>query len=60
MKLPLDLGVGISLNYNNKLITTFDIKKCNWKNATLDFNPNKLTSNISRSSWVPAEQKPHI
>lgn len=47
MKLPLDLGVGISLNYRNKLITTFDIKKSDWKNATLDFNPNKLTTNNS-------------
>lgn len=47
MKLPLDLGVGISLNFKNKLITTVDLKKCNWKDATLDFNPNKLTTNNS-------------
>ena len=60
MKLPLDIGVGISYNYSDKWITTFDVKKCNWKDATLDFNPNKLATNNSFRGGIefsPKEDK---
>jgi len=47
MKLPLDIGAGISYLYGSKWVATFDVKQCNWKDATIDYNPNKLTTNNS-------------
>lgn len=47
MKLPLDIGAGISYIYGSKWVATFDVKQCNWKDATIDYNPNKLTTNNS-------------
>ena len=47
MKLPLDIGAGISFLYGSKWVATIDVKQCNWKDATIDFNPNKLTTNNS-------------
>jgi hypothetical protein len=47
MQLPLDIGAGISFLYGPKWVATFDVKQCNWKDATIDYNPNKLTTNNS-------------
>lgn len=60
MKLPLDIGFGISYNYKNKWLATFDAKKCDWKDATLDFNPKKLSINNSFRGGIefsPKEDK---
>jgi len=47
MKLPLDIGFGVSYLYGSKWVATIDLKQCNWKNATIDFNSDKLTTNNS-------------
>ncbi len=47
MQLPLDIGAGISYLYGSKWVATFDVKQCNWKDATIDYSPNKLTTNNS-------------
>ena len=47
MKLPLDIGGGISYLYGSKWVATLDVKQSNWKDATIDYNPNKLTTNNS-------------
>ena len=60
MKLPLDIGTGISFLYGSKWVATIDVKQCNWKNATLDFNAKRLTTNNSFRGGVeftPNEDK---
>ena len=60
MKLPLDIGAGISYIYGSKWVATVDVKQCNWKNATIDYNPNKLTTNNSYRAGLefsPKEDK---
>lgn len=47
MKLPLDIGVGISYLYGSKWVATIDLKQCDWKDATINYNPNKLSTNNS-------------
>ncbi|HZL09959.1 MAG TPA: hypothetical protein VFC65_08175 [Prolixibacteraceae bacterium] len=47
MKLPLDIGVGLSYLYGNKWIATADYRRCDWRDATLDFSSNKLSINNS-------------
>ncbi len=47
MKLPLDIGTGVSLLYGSKWVATIDVKQCNWKKATVDYNSKKLTTNTS-------------
>ena len=47
MKLPLDIGGGISFLYNSKWVATFDYKRSNWKEATLEINPRNLGINNS-------------
>jgi len=47
MKLPLDIGVGISYLYGSKWVATIDVKQCDWKDATINYNPNKLSTNNS-------------
>jgi hypothetical protein len=47
MKLPLDIGAGISYLYGSKWVATIDVKQCNWKDAKIDFNEKKLTTNTS-------------
>ena len=47
MKLPLDIGIGISYLYGSKWVATFDAKQSNWKDARIDYNPSKLTINKS-------------
>ena len=47
MKLPLDIGGGISLLYGYKWVATFDYKRSNWKEATLEINPRNLGTNTS-------------
>jgi hypothetical protein len=47
MKLPLDIGSGISLLYGPKWIVTFDYKHSDWKNAMLKNNSGTLSTNNS-------------
>jgi hypothetical protein len=47
MKLPLDVGAGISFLYGNKWVTTFDYKQSNWEDATIAFSSSKLSTNRS-------------
>jgi hypothetical protein len=47
MKLPLDIGLGISYLYGAKWVATIDVKQSNWKDAKIDFNAKKLTTNTS-------------
>lgn len=57
MKLPVDIGFGISYMYTNKWVATFDIKQCNWKDATINFNTNKLSTNTSFRSGIEYSPK---
>lgn len=47
MKLPLDIGVGISYLYGSKWIATFDMEQSDWKNAKINYNSTNLTTNNS-------------
>jgi hypothetical protein len=59
-KLPLDLGVGVTLLYGQKWVGTIDFKQSNWNDANLIFDSNKLTTNNSIRGGVeyaPKEEK---
>lgn len=59
-KLPLDLGVGISLLYGQKWVGTFDFKQSNWNDANLIFDSSRLTTNNSFRGgleYAPKEEK---
>lgn len=62
MKLPLDLGFGVSYLHGDKWVTTFDFKKSNWEKATLNINSNKLSTNNSFRGGLEFAPKndPHI
>ncbi len=47
MKLPLDIGTGISLLYGPKWVATFDYKRSDWENASLIISSRKLSTNNS-------------
>lgn len=47
MKLPLDLGGGVSLLYGPKWVATFDYKHSNWEDATLKVSSGTLSTNNS-------------
>jgi len=47
MKLPLDIGGGVSYLYGNKWVATVDYRQCNWKDATLNYSADKLCMNHS-------------
>ncbi|MFA5330298.1 MAG: hypothetical protein WC384_21070 [Prolixibacteraceae bacterium] len=47
MRLPLDLGFGISYLYGQKWVGTFDYKRSNWEDATLRITSYKLSINNS-------------
>lgn len=47
MKLPLDIGGGISFLYGSKWVTSFDYKYSNWEDATLDISSRNLGKNNS-------------
>jgi hypothetical protein len=47
MKLPLDIGGGISFLYGSRWVTTFDYKRSNWKEATLDVSSRSMSTNNS-------------
>jgi hypothetical protein len=47
MRLPLDVGVGISYLYKSRWVATVDVKQSNWKDAKINYNPSKLTINKS-------------
>ncbi len=52
MKLPLDIGAGLSYLYGTKWVATFDYKRCDWAEATLNINTNKLSVNNSYRGGV--------
>lgn len=47
MKLPLDFGGGISFLYGPKWVASFDYKRCDWKDATINISSQKLGTNNS-------------
>lgn len=47
MKLPIDLGTGISFLYGPKWVVTADYKRSDWENASLDISSRKLSTNNS-------------
>lgn len=47
MKLPIDLGTGISFIYGPKWTATFDYKRSDWENASLNISSRKLSTNNS-------------
>ncbi len=47
MKLPIDLGGGISFLYGPKWVASFDFKQSNWENASLNISSRKLSTNSS-------------
>lgn len=47
MKLPVDLSTGISFIYGPKWTATFDYKRSDWENASLNISSRKLSTNNS-------------
>lgn len=47
MKLPLDIGFGISYLYGSKWVATVDYKRSNWENASINTSSYKLSTNNS-------------
>lgn len=47
MKLPIDLGTGISFMYGPKWVATFDYKRSDWENASLNISSRTLGTNNS-------------
>lgn len=47
MKLPIDLGTGISFLYDPKWVVTADYKRSDWENASLNISSRKLSTNHS-------------
>jgi len=47
MKLPLDIGIGISYLYDSKWVATFDYKRSDWQKAILKISSSKLCINNS-------------
>ncbi len=57
MKLPLDAGIGVSFLYGPKWVATVDFRQCNWKDATLKINSNKLSTNNSYRGGIEYSPK---
>lgn len=47
MKLPLDLGTGVSFLYGPKWVGTFDFRRSDWTDASLNISSRKLSTNNS-------------
>ena len=47
MKLPADLGVGLSYLHGEKWVATFDYKRSDWENASINTSSRKLSTNNS-------------
>lgn len=52
MKLPLDIGGGISYLYGHKWVATADYRHCDWKDASINFSSDKLSTNHSYRTGV--------
>jgi len=47
IKLPFNAGAGMSLDFNNRFLMTFDYERSDWKNADINFDTQKLSVNNS-------------
>jgi hypothetical protein len=45
IRLPLNAGLGMALEFQNKYLLTFDYERSDWKNADLNLNSKKLDVN---------------
>jgi hypothetical protein len=58
IKLPSNLGVGVSLNYNNKLIWGADFRQQNWSNATILGKSDSLANSTSFHTGIQYTPNP--
>lgn len=52
MKLPLDIGAGLSFLYGPEWVATFDYKRSNWEDASLYTNAKALSTNNSYRAGI--------
>jgi len=57
MNLPIDLGTGISLLYGPKWVGTFDFRRSDWKDASLNISSRKLSTNNIFSGGIEFSPK---